>query len=169
MTTEPTDPLRVSILMGSQSDWPTMSRAKEVLDELGIRCEAKVISAHRKADRLAEYVSRAPGRGIRVFIAGAGGAAHLAGCVAAHTTRPVLAVPIKTDLAGGLDSLLSMVQMPKGIPVGTLAVGVPGAINAGILAAQILGVGDDEIAQRVAQHRRDQVAALDESVEADAH
>lgn len=164
--TEPIPTVRVSILMGSQSDWSTMVHAQRVLDELGVANEARVLSAHRKADRLAEYVASAPGRGVRVFIAGAGGAAHLAGCVAAHTTMPVLAVPIKTDLAGGLDSLLSMVQMPKGVPVGTLAVGKAGAINAGILAAQILSVGDDELARRVADHRRAQVDALSESVEA---
>lgn len=165
--TEPTQAARVSILMGSKSDWPTMVHAQRVLDELGVGNEARVISAHRKADRLAEFVAGAPVRGVRVFIAGAGGAAHLAGCVAAHTTMPVLAVPIKTDLAGGLDSLLSMVQMPKGVPVGTLAVGKAGAINAGILAAQILAVGDEALARRVADHRRAQVEVLGESVEGD--
>lgn len=156
---------RVSILMGSKSDWPTMERAKGILDELGVPCEAKVISAHRKPERLVEYIREAEGRGVRVFIAGAGGAAHLAGVCAAHTTRPVLAVPIKTDLAGGLDSLLSMVQMPKGIPVGCLATGNAGATNAGILAAQILGTGDEAIARRVAEHRKTQAASLSEDLE----
>ena len=160
-----TVPPRVSILMGSVSDWPTMQRARDVLTELGVPCEAKVISAHRKPARLVEYLHEAEERGVRVFIAGAGGAAHLAGVCAAHTTRPVLAVPIKTDLAGGLDSLLSMVQMPKGVPVGCLATGNAGATNAGILAAQILATGDDDLARRVAAHRDAQAAALSEDPE----
>jgi len=159
------DSPRVAILMGSASDWPTMQRARDVLRELEVPCEAKVISAHRKPGRLVEYLTEAESRGIRVFIAGAGGAAHLAGVCAAHTTRPVLAVPIKTDLAGGLDSLLSMVQMPKGIPVGTLATGNAGATNAGILAAQILATDDEALARRVAEHRKAQAAALPEEPE----
>ena len=156
---------QVAVLMGSRSDWPTMKRACDVLDELGVMSEAKVISAHRRAARLVEYIREAESGGVRVFIAGAGGAAHLAGVVAAHTLRPVLAVPIKTDLGGGLDSLLSMVQMPPGIPVGTLAIGNWGAKNAGILAAQILGVGDDELHQRVVALRETQAANLPESPE----
>lgn len=156
---------RVSVLMGSKSDWPTMQRVRDVLTDLDVGCEVKVISAHRKPARLVEYITDAESRGVRVFVAGAGGAAHLAGVIAAHTTRPVLAVPIKTDLAGGLDSLLSMVQMPKGIPVGTLATGNAGATNAGILAAQILATGDEALARRVAEHRKAQAEALDESPE----
>jgi 5-(carboxyamino)imidazole ribonucleotide mutase len=151
--------------MGSRSDWPTMKRACDILDELGVVSEAKVISAHRKAARLVEYLREAEAGGVRVFIAGAGGAAHLAGVVAAHTLRPVLAVPIKTDLGGGLDSLLSMVQMPPGIPVGTLAIGNWGAKNAGILAAQILAVGDDDLHRRVVAQRAEQAASLPESPE----
>lgn len=142
-----------------------MKRACDVLDELGVLSEAKVISAHRKAARLVEYIHEAESGGVRVFIAGAGGAAHLAGVIAAHTLRPVLAVPIKTDLGGGLDSLLSMVQMPPGIPVGTLAIGNWGAKNAGILAAQILAVGDDELHKRVVALRESQAAGLPETPE----
>ncbi len=157
--------VQVAVLMGSRSDWPTMKRACDVLDELGVLSEAKVISAHRKAARLVEYIHEVESGGVRVFIAGAGGAAHLAGVIAAHTLRPVLAVPIKTDLGGGLDSLLSMVQMPPGIPVGTLAIGNWGAKNAGILAAQILAVGDDELHKRVVALRESQAASLPETPE----
>jgi 5-(carboxyamino)imidazole ribonucleotide mutase len=142
-----------------------MQRARDVLTDLGVPGEVKVISAHRKPARLVEYITDAEARGVRVFIAGAGGAAHIAGVIAAHTTRPVLAVPIKTDLAGGLDSLLSMVQMPKGIPVGCLATGNDGATNAGILAAQILATHDEALARRVADHRRAQAESLSESPE----
>lgn len=152
----------VCILMGSNSDWPTMGHAAAVLNELGVSNEARVISAHRRPSRLVEYVTTAVDSGTRVFIAGAGGAAHLAGVVAAHTTRPVIAVPMKTDLAGGLDSLLSMVQMPKGVPVATVAVGKAGAINAGILAAQVLATGDEALAERVDAHRRAMVEGLSE-------
>lgn len=153
---------RVAVLMGSQSDWACMRKAVETLDELGVAAEAKVISAHRNPTRLVQYVADAEARGVRVFITAAGMAAHLGGVVAAHTSRPVLAVPQKTDLAGGLDSLLSMVQMPKGIPVGTLAVGNHGAINAAILAAQILAVADPELAARISEHRERQRRELRE-------
>lgn len=156
---------RVSVLMGSNSDWPVMREAVGSLERLGVAAEAKVISAHRRPGRLVEYLREAEERGVRVFICGAGGAAHLAGVTAAHTTRPVLAVPIKTDLAGGLDSLLSMVQMPKGVPVGSLAVGKAGAINAGLLAAQILAVADQELARRIAKQREEEFAALPEDPE----
>lgn len=156
---------RVSVLMGSNSDWPVMREAVGSLERLGVAAEAKVISAHRRPGRLVEYLREAEERGVRVFICGAGGAAHLAGVTAAHTTRPVLAVPIKTDLAGGLDSLLSMVQMPKGVPVGSLAVGKAGAINAGLLAAQILAVADQELARRIARQREEEFAALPEDPE----
>ena len=149
--------------MGSKSDWPTMKLAAEILDKLGVPCESRVLSAHRKPARLVEYINEAQSRGVQVFIAGAGGAAHLAGVIAAHTTRPVLGVPIKTSMSGGLDSLLSTVQMPRGIPVGTLATGEAGATNAGILAAQILGTSDETIAANVAAHRKTQAEALGES------
>ena len=155
----------VAVLMGSKSDWPTMKRACDVLDELGVSHEAKVISAHRKAARLVEYIRQVEGAGARVFIAGAGGAAHLAGVIAAHTLRPVLAVPIRTDLGGGLDSLLSMVQMPPGIPVGTLAVGNWGATNAGILAAQILATSDSDLHERIIAYRKTRAEALSETPE----
>ena len=155
----------VAVLMGSKSDWPTMKRACDVLEELGVSHEAKVISAHRKAARLVEYIRQVEGAGARVFIAGAGGAAHLAGVIAAHTLRPVLAVPIRTDLGGGLDSLLSMVQMPPGIPVGTLAVGDWGATNAGILAAQILATGDSALHERIIAYRETRAEALSETPE----
>ena len=155
----------VAVLMGSKSDWPTMKRACDVLEELGVSHEAKVISAHRKAARLVEYIRQVEGAGARVFIAGAGGAAHLAGVIAAHTLRPVLAVPIRTDLGGGLDSLLSMVQMPPGIPVGTLAVGNWGATNAGILAAQILATSDSDLHERIIAYRKTRAEALSETPE----
>ncbi len=155
----------VAVLMGSKSDWPTMKRACDVLDELGVSHEAKVISAHRKATRLVEYIRQAEDSGTRVFIAGAGGAAHLAGVVAAHTLRPVLAVPIKTDLGGGLDSLLSMVQMPPGVPVATLAVGEWGATNAGILAAQILATSDSDLHERIIAYRKTRADRLSETPE----
>lgn len=155
----------VAVLMGSKSDWLTMKRACDVLDELGVSHEAKVISAHRKAARLVEYIRQVEGAGARVFIAGAGGAAHLAGVIAAHTLRPVLAVPIRTDLGGGLDSLLSMVQMPPGIPVGTLAVGNWGATNAGILAAQILATSDSDLHERIIAYRKTRAEALSETPE----
>jgi 5-(carboxyamino)imidazole ribonucleotide mutase len=160
-----TSSLRVAVLMGSRTDWPCLRRACDVLRELGIGCEAKVISAHRRPRRLVEYIDDAQARGVRVFIAGAGGAAHLAGVVAAHAACPVLAVPMKTDLAGGLDSLLSMVQMPGGVPVACLAVGDAGATNAGILAAQILAVGDEALAARLADYRRQRTQNLPEDPE----
>ncbi len=149
----------VGILMGSDSDWPTMKAAAEACTELGLAWEANVMSAHRTPDDVADYARRAHQRGLRVIIAGAGGAAHLAGVVAALTPLPVIAVPIETKLAGGLDSLLAMVQMPAGVPVATVAVG--GARNAGILAAQIVASGDPartaqmlEFKQRLAEQAR---------------
>jgi 5-(carboxyamino)imidazole ribonucleotide mutase len=138
---------QVGILMGSDSDWPTMKAAVEALNEFGIESEARVMSAHRTPDDVAEYARTAHTRGLRVLIAGAGGAAHLAGVVAAFTPLPVIAVPIETKSLGGLDSLLAMVQMPSGVPVATVAIG--GARNAGILAAQILGSGDRELQRRI--------------------
>ena len=133
----------VGILMGSDSDWPTMKAAVEALNEFGIGFEARVMSAHRTPDDVAEYARSAHTRGLRVIIAGAGGAAHLAGVVASFTPLPVIAVPIKSESLGGLDSLLATVQMPAGVPVATVAIG--GARNAGILAAQILGSGDPKL------------------------
>lgn len=142
----------VAMLMGSDSDWPTFEPAVQALKEFGIAYEVRVLSAHRTPGELLRYVEQAPRRGIRVFIAGAGGAAHLAGVVAAHTTSPVIGVPIETKLAGGLDSLLSTVQMPRGVPVATVAVG--NAFNAALLAVQILAVHDAALRQRLAAYKR---------------
>ena len=153
---------KVAILMGSQSDWPEMKKAADVLDELGIANESRIISAHRKPDRLHEYVSAARGNGIKVIIAGAGGAAHLPGVTAALTTLPVLGVPMESKSLKGMDSLLSIVQMPGGIPVGTLGIGSAGAKNAGLLAAAILGAEDQEIAGRIADFRKNQAEKLHE-------
>ncbi|WP_433945459.1 5-(carboxyamino)imidazole ribonucleotide mutase [Paenibacillus sp. SN-8-1] len=147
---------QVSVIMGSKSDWETMSHACEVLDELGIPYEKKVISAHRTPDLMFEFAENAASRGVKVIIAGAGGAAHLPGMVAAKTILPVIGVPVKSAALNGLDSLLSIVQMPGGIPVATVAIGKAGATNAGLLAAQILGAFDQEVASRV-QQRRDHI------------
>ncbi len=142
--------------MGSQSDWDTMSHACQVLDELEIPYEKKVVSAHRTPDLMFRYAEEAEGRGLRVIIAGAGGAAHLPGMVASKTILPVIGVPVKSKALKGLDSLLSIVQMPGGIPVATVAIGKAGATNAGLLAAQILGTSDAGIRERV-QARRDRI------------
>tara|TARA_B100000686_G_C16771844_1_gene965678 strand:+ start:234 stop:725 length:492 start_codon:yes stop_codon:yes gene_type:complete len=147
---------QVGILMGSQSDWDTMKHAGLVLDQLGIANESRIISAHRKPKRLAEYMDDARGRGLKVIIAGAGGAAHLPGVVASMTTLPVLGVPMESQALKGMDSLLSIVQMPGGIPVGTLAIGKAGVVNAALLAAEILGVSDPTIADAVKAWRDDQ-------------
>jgi 5-(carboxyamino)imidazole ribonucleotide mutase len=152
----------VAILMGSQSDWPTMKHAAETLETLGIACEAKVISAHRKPDRLAQYVKGAKAAGIKVIIAGAGGAAHLPGVTAAMTPLPVFGVPMDTKL-GGVDSLYSIVQMPAGVPVGTLAIGRAGAVNAALLAAAVLALSDDKLAERLAAWRQRRADALSET------
>ena len=156
---------RVAILMGSQSDWPVMKRAAEVLGELGVACEHKIISAHRKPERLAEFIDQAEAAGIELFIAGAGMAAHLPGVIASKTNRPVLGVPIEVGSLDGIDALLSIVQMPPDIPVGTLGIGKAGARNAGILAAQILALADPELAERLAEWRRDAAASLPEDPE----
>lgn len=151
---------RVGVIMGSQSDWETMRHACAVLDELGIPHERRVVSAHRTPDFMFEYAASARDRGIRVIIAGAGGAAHLPGMVASKTTLPVIGVPVQTSALGGLDSLLSIVQMPGGVPVATMAIGRAGAVNAGLMAARILAVTDTEIAARLEarqQSVRDQV------------
>ncbi len=143
--------VQVGILMGSDSDLPVMQKAADALGELGIGCEVKVASAHRTPDDVAEYARGARERGLKVLIAGAGGAAHLAGVIAAYTTLPVIAVPVAIEPLRGLDSLLSMVQMPSGVPVATVAIG--GATNAGLLAAQIIGTSDEEVASRLAAHK----------------
>jgi 5-(carboxyamino)imidazole ribonucleotide mutase len=155
----------VGIVMGSRSDWPTLQKAADILTELGVPFEAKVVSAHRTPDRLVEYSKSARGRGIKVIIAGAGGAAHLPGMVASMTSLPVLGVPVKSSTLNGLDSLLSIVQMPKGVPVGTLAIGEAGAANAGILAASILAGSDEALLKRLDAWRAAQTASVAETVE----
>jgi 5-(carboxyamino)imidazole ribonucleotide mutase len=150
--------LSVAMLMGSESDWPTFESAVEVFTRFGIGWEAHVVSAHRSPEQVRQFVQLAPGRGVKVFIAGAGGAAHLAGVVAAHTTLPVIGVPIESQALKGLDSLLSTVQMPKGVPVATVAIG--GAANAALLAVQILGVGDAAIAQKLAAYKTELAAKI---------
>jgi len=147
---------QVGVIMGSKSDWETMSEACKVLEELEIPYEKKVVSAHRTPDLMFRYAEEAEGRGIRVIIAGAGGAAHLPGMVASKTVLPVIGVPVQSKSLNGLDSLLSIVQMPGGIPVATVAIGKAGAVNAGLLAAQILGASDAEVRARV-QARRDRI------------
>ncbi|HEY0829033.1 MAG TPA: 5-(carboxyamino)imidazole ribonucleotide mutase [Bacilli bacterium] len=149
---------QVGVIMGSQSDWETMKHACAILDELEIPYEKKVVSAHRTPDLMFEYASTAIGRGIQVIIAGAGGAAHLPGMVAAKTEIPVIGVPVKSSSLNGLDSLLSIVQMPGGVPVATVAIGHAGATNAGLLAAQILGISDI-ILQKKIRERRNKISA----------
>jgi len=155
----------VGIIMGSQSDWETIRHAAETLDELGIAHEVKVISAHRTPDRLYDYAKGARRRGLQVIIAGAGGAAHLPGMAAAMTSLPVLGVPVKSKALHGIDSLLSIVQMPGGVPVGTLAIGKPGAINAALLAASILSLADEALAMRLDAWRAAQTEAVAEAPE----
>ncbi len=152
--------MTVGIIMGSQSDWPTMQYAAEILEHFGIRFETYVVSAHRTPDRLAEYAKTAHQRGIKVIIAGAGGAAHLPGMTAAFTSLPVLGVPVKSNALKGMDSLLSIVQMPKGVAVGTLAIGDAGAYNAGLLAAQILATHNPELMIKIDQFRKNQSDAV---------
>jgi len=151
--------------MGSRSDWPTLRCAAESLDALGVAYEAKVISAHRTVDRMVAFAKGAEAAGVKVIIAGAGGAAHLPGMTAALTTLPVLGVPVESKALKGMDSLLSIVQMPGGVPVGALAIGEPGARNAGLLAAQILALSDPALARRVAEFRARQTASVPETVE----
>jgi 5-(carboxyamino)imidazole ribonucleotide mutase len=155
--------IKVGIIMGSQSDWPTMKHACDVLAALGVPFEAKIVSAHRTPDRLYDYAKNAQSRGLHVIIAGAGGAAHLPGMAAAMTTLPVLGVPIESRILKGQDSLLSIVQMPAGVPVGTLAIGDAGATNAGLLAAQILALNDAGLAARVAVRRQQQTDSVVET------
>ena len=150
----------VAVVMGSKSDWDTMRHAVDKLSELGIPHETRVLSAHRTPDQLARYVEGAESRGLKVLIAAAGMAAALPGVVAAKTTLPVLGVPMETGTMGGLDSLLSMVQMPGGVPVGTLAIGKAGAVNAALLAAEILALSDDAVRKAVVSHRERQATAV---------
>lgn len=145
--------VRVGIIMGSQSDWATMKHAAETLTELGVGHETRIVSAHRTPDLLFQYAEEAEGRGLWVIIAGAGGAAHLPGMTAAKTRLPVLGVPVQSKALNGLDSLLSIVQMPKGIPVGTLAIGEAGAVNAALLAAAIVGLHDPSVADKLDAYR----------------
>lgn len=152
----------VGVIMGSRSDWPTMKNAADVLKSLDIAAEHRVISAHRTPDRLYDYATTARERGLKVIIAGAGGAAHLPGMVASMTSLPTLGVPVESAALNGLDSLLSIVQMPAGVPVGTLAIGTSGATNAGLLAASIIATGDDELAARVEAWRSAQTASVPE-------
>ncbi len=151
---------RVGIIMGSRSDWPTLRHAAETLDRLGIPHECRVVSAHRTPDRLAEYAWTARARGLGVIIAGAGGAAHLPGMCAAWTPLPVLGVPVESHCLNGVDSLLSIVQMPAGVPVATLAIGKAGAINAAILACSILALSDPVLVERLDIYRADQASAV---------
>lgn len=144
----------VSIIMGSQSDWPTMRHTADVLDELGIAYEKRIISAHRTPDRLVEFARGARARGIQVIVAGAGGAAHLPGMTASMTPIPVFGVPVKSRVLNGVDSLLSIVQMPRGVPVGTLAIGRSGAVNAALLAGSVIALQDDEVADSLDAYRQ---------------
>ena len=155
----------VGIIMGSRSDWETMRHAAETLDALGVAHEVKVVSAHRTPQRLYDYAQSAKARGLKLIIAGAGGAAHLPGMAASMTALPVLGVPVESKALKGMDSLLSIVQMPAGVPVGTLAIGQPGAINAGLLAAAMLANGDEALAARLAEWRAKQTDAVPETPE----
>jgi 5-(carboxyamino)imidazole ribonucleotide mutase len=150
----------IGIIMGSQSDWETMRLAAQTLDTLGLAYETRIVSAHRTPDRLYHYAKNAAGRGLKVIIAGAGGAAHLPGMAASMTRLPVLGVPVESKALSGLDSLLSIVQMPAGVPVGTLAIGRAGAANAALLAAAILATSDDALAERLDAYRQQQTDAI---------
>lgn len=152
--------MKVGIIMGSKSDWPTMKNAAEMLDRFGIAYETRVVSAHRTPQLLADYAGAAASRGLKVIIAGAGGAAHLPGMAAAFTSLPVLGVPVQSKALKGIDSLLSIVQMPKGVAVGTLAIGDAGAANAGLLAAQILATADAELMAKIDRFRQEQTDSV---------
>ncbi len=154
---------QVGIIMGSKSDWPVLSHAAEVLGALGVAYEAKIVSAHRTPKRLFDYASGAEARGLKVIIAGAGGAAHLPGMAAALTNLPVLGVPVASTVLQGQDSLLSIVQMPAGVPVGTMAIGKAGAVNAGIFAASILALSDPDLAERLEAFRAAQTDGVPDS------
>ena len=162
MTTSPAAP-RVAVVMGSDSDWATMRHTVAVLDELGVASTARIVSAHRTPERLYAFARGARDDGLQVVVAGAGGAAHLPGMIAALTTLPVLGVPVDSAALSGIDSLYSIVQMPGGVPVGTLAIGRPGAINAGLLAAAILALADPALAERLAAWRARQTDAVAET------
>jgi 5-(carboxyamino)imidazole ribonucleotide mutase len=155
----------VSIIMGSRSDWPTMSEATKVLDALKVSYETKVVSAHRTPERLVEFAQNADARGIKVIIAGAGGAAHLPGMTAALTHLPVVGVPVSSKQLKGMDSLMSIVQMPRGVAVATQAIGEAGAYNAGLIAAQMLALSDDDLSERLKQWRQQQTESVPSSVE----
>ncbi|MPQ93964.1 MULTISPECIES: 5-(carboxyamino)imidazole ribonucleotide mutase [unclassified Thioclava] len=157
--------VKVGIIMGSQSDWSTMKEAAEILDELGVEYEAKIVSAHRTPDRLWSYGKTAVDRGLHVIIAGAGGAAHLPGMMASKTRVPVIGVPVQTRALSGVDSLYSIVQMPKGFPVATMAIGAAGAANAGLMAAGILAVSDADLAKRLDDWREKLSASIKEEPE----
>jgi 5-(carboxyamino)imidazole ribonucleotide mutase len=159
------DEPQVGIIMGSRSDWETMRHAADALEALGVAYEAKVVSAHRTPKRLYDYATSARDRGLKVIIAGAGGAAHLPGMAASMTTLPVLGVPVESQALSGLDSLLSIVQMPAGVPVGTLAIGKAGAINAALLAASVLALQDPALAQRLDAQREEQTRSVADSPE----
>ena len=159
MPAQKSSPL-VAVIMGSASDWDTMRHSVELLEELGVSNEHQILSAHRSPDATADFARKAAGRGVRVIIAGAGGAAHLAGVIAAYTWLPILGVPIQSKALQGLDSLLSIVQMPGGIPVGALAIGASGAKNAALLAASILAVSDEKIRKRLEAFRKKQTEAV---------
>jgi 5-(carboxyamino)imidazole ribonucleotide mutase len=163
MSITETGAARVAIVMGSQSDWPTMRHAASVLSELGVEHEARIVSAHRTPQRLVDFACGAAGEGFHVIVAGAGGAAHLPGMIAAMTCLPVLGVPVQSKALSGMDSLLSIVQMPGGVPVGTLAIGEAGATNAGLLAASILALSDKGLAQRLAAWRAARTEAVAET------
>src|SRR5512145_3167022 len=158
-------PLQVQILMGSQNDAPIMQGAVDVLKELGISVEMTVASAHRSPERVMRLLGEAETRGVKVFIVGAGAAAHLGGVVAAHVTRPVIGVPIDSSALNGLDALLSTVQMPPGVPVATVSVGKPGAVNAGVLAAQILALTDQEIAAKLEAYKKKLADKVEQAAE----
>ncbi|SJM56539.1 Phosphoribosylaminoimidazole carboxylase catalytic subunit [Brevundimonas diminuta 3F5N] len=164
-STPPVSTTPVAIIMGSRSDWPTMKLAADRLDQLGVAWEAKVVSAHRTPQRLYDFATTAKDKGFKVVIAGAGGAAHLPGMAASMTDLPVLGVPVQSKALKGLDSLLSIAQMPGGVPVATLAIGEAGAANAGILAAQILALADPALAERLSAFRAAQTESVAESVE----
>ena len=161
-TTPPGPGPVVGVIMGSQSDWDTMRHAADMLATLGVSHEVRIVSAHRTPDRLADYARTAVGRGLKLVIAGAGGAAHLPGMVAAQTRLPVLGVPVRSEALNGQDSLWSIVQMPAGVPVGTLAIGRAGAVNAALLAAAMLATTDETLAERLEAWRAEQTAAVAE-------
>jgi 5-(carboxyamino)imidazole ribonucleotide mutase len=165
---EPAGKAAVGIIMGSQSDWATLRHAAETLDRLAVPHEARIVSAHRTPDRLREYAGSARGRGLKVIIAGAGGAAHLPGMTASLTELPVFGVPVESKALSGVDSLLSIVQMPAGVPVGTLAIGKAGAINAALLAASVLALNDQALSERVMAWRKQQTEAVKERPEGPA-